>query len=311
SSVPTAEAASSSTAPTWGRRPPPTKRTVTIAPLQFVDDGAFAFIDGKTGAALTLDEVLVRLRHTRAVMVGEQHDQPAHHELQRRVVQWLGSDGPGLVVGMEMLSWEKQRALDAFNAGSIDVDGLGAAVDWQKTWGFPLALYAPIFVTGHDVGARFVALNAPKELVRAVRTQGLQALRPVEQELLPELDLDDELHRAWFEGVFSSAGHPLSASDLDGFYRAQVVWDEAMADRAAHALLVEKARQVVVVAGAGHVAAGRGVPQRLERRLKERVLTIVTLTVSPERAVDELEAAVASDEADILVVPRFEVEIDI
>ena len=294
-----------------GRRPAPTARTVQLAPLQFVDDGAFAWVDGRTGASLTFAEVTTRLKQHQIVMVGEQHDQPAHHEVQRRVVAAVAADGPGLVVGLEMLSWEKQPALDAFNGDEFDVAGLGDAVDWKAAWGFPLALYAPIFNTGHDAGARFVALNAPRELVRALRAKGLDGLSPPERALIPELDFDDTLHRAWFKGVFSSAGHPLSNDDLDGFYRAQVLWDEAMADRAAHAITVEKARQVVVLAGAGHIAAGRGVPQRIERRLQVPVLTILPLTVDAAHAASELQEAVEKGEADILVVPRFEVEYDV
>ena len=311
STSPSSPTPATSTALAFGRRPPPTARVVTPQPLRFVDDGAFAYVDGKTGVALDFDEVVARLKAHRVVMVGEQHDQPTHHEVQRRVVEALAGDGAGLVVGLEMLSWDKQPALDRFNRGELDVAGLGAAVDWKVAWGFPLALYAPILSTGHAQGAGFVALNAPRELVRGLRTRGLDGLRPEERALIPELVLDDTLHRQWFESVFSSAGHPLKPAELDGFYRAQVLWDEAMADRAAHAILVDKAARVVVLAGAGHIAAGRGVPQRIERRLQEPMLTVLPLSVEADSVDDEVREAVTRAEADIIVIPKFEIAIDI
>ncbi len=298
--------ADASAAPT--RRPPPPTSPATAAPLQFVGDGDYAYVDGVTGKALSFDEVLVRLRAAKVLVVGEQHDQLTHHELQRRIIEVLAGDGPGLVVGLEMMTWDKQPQLDRLNAGQIDADAFAAAVDWKKSWGFDFGLYRGIFQTGHGVGARFIALNAPRALVRALRTEGLDGLSEADAAQVPELDLGDPLHRQWFEGIFRSAGHPLKASELDGFYRAQVLWDESMADRAVRAIN-DGARQVVVIAGAGHIAAGRGIPQRVERRLGERVLTVVPLSVSSSDVDEAIRSALAAAEGDILVIPRFEHEI--
>jgi len=291
------------------RRPPPPGKAEKPAPLSFVADGRFAFVDGKTGAALTVDDVNARVRAHRVVVVGEQHDQLAHHEAQRRVIELAAATGPGLAVGFEMLTWDKQATLDRLNRGELDVPGFAEAVDWKKTWGFDFGLYRGIFQTSHEAGARLIALNAPKELVRALRMKGVSGLNAAEVSALPELDLGDALHRAWFEGIFRSAGHPLKAEEIDGFYRAQVLWDESMADRTARAI-GEGARQVVVIAGAGHVAAGRGIPQRVERRLGgERVLTILPLTVDSESAERAIASALANADADILMIPRFEAEV--
>jgi uncharacterized iron-regulated protein len=293
------------------RRPPvpPEAAHVRPAPLSFSGDGAFAFVDGHTGQSLSVDDVAARVRAHRVVMVGEQHDQAAHHEAQRRVIEMVAAGGKGVVVGLEMLSWDKQDALDHFNQGDVDVSGLADAVDWKKAWGFDFGLYAPIFQAGRASGARFIALNAPRSLVRAVREKGVDGLADDDRARVPELDLGDALHRRWFEGIFSSSGHAMKPLELDGFYRAQVLWDEAMADRAARAVR-DGARQVVVIAGAGHVALGRGVPQRIERRLPDQaVLTFIPVQASADDVDAVVGKAIADGEADILVVPRFEVEI--
>lgn len=290
------------------RRPPPPGKAPPVAPLEFVGDGRFAWVDGRTGQALRFDDVVARVGAYRVIVVGEQHDQLNHHEAQRRIVEVAGAGGPGLVVGLEMLSWDTQGVVDQLNRGDVDVKGFAAAVEWEKAWGFDYGLYAPLLQTGRDVGARFLALNAPKELVRSLRKNGVDGLAPADLDRLPELDLGDVLHRRWFEGIFRGAGHPLKDEELDGFYRAQVLWDEAMADRAA-AAVKDGARQVVVIAGAGHVAAGRGIPQRVERRLEGSVLTILPLTVDAGSVDEALRSALENADADILVVPRFEAEI--
>src|SRR5262249_32030444 len=125
-------------------------------------------------------------------------------------------------------------------------------------------------------------------------------------------DLGDVAHRAWFKGIFSEGGHTADDSDIDSFYTAQVVWDEAMAQTAAKAL-DDGAPQVVVIAGTGHVARGHGVPERVERRAPSvHVLSIVPLNgLSAEDAGEKLKEAVVDGEADLVVIPRFAEELSL
>jgi uncharacterized iron-regulated protein len=286
---------------------------VSVDAVKFVGDEQYAWFDGNTGRALTFDDVLARLRASKAVVVGEQHDQPAHHELERRVVAALTQGQPKAVVGVEMLTWNLQPPLDQFNRGEIDADALAGAVDWPKAWGFPFEMYKPIFVDGHKSGARFIALNAPRELVKAVRKKGVTGLSSSELKELPDLDLGDKAHREWFHAIFSGGGHtPANDSDVDSFYTAQVVWDESMAQTAA-AALDAGASQVIVIAGIGHVARGRGIPQRIERRVPDvHVISIVPVTdVDSESAEEKLKEAVVAGEAEILVIPKFEEELSL
>lgn len=269
-------------------------------------DGAdFAFYDGNTGKQIAFDEVVTRARAANVVIVGEQHDQPSHHELQRRVVATLGAE-PGLAVGFEMLTWPTQPALDRFSHGELTPQQLADEVNWSKAWGFAFSMYEPIFADAQRAGARVYALNPPRDLVRAVRRGGVEKLPPAERSQVPELDMGDDLHRAWFEGIIKE-GHPVPQRDLDGFYRAQVLWDESMAEGAVKALDAGAAR-VVVLCGVGHVAFGRGVPQRVERRRPDaRVLSIVPLgEVDWDNVEHRLVRSVALGEGDILVVPKLE-----
>jgi uncharacterized iron-regulated protein len=279
-----------------------------LAAPHFGADESYIYIDGKSGKTLSFDQVHKRLTAADVVVVGEQHDQAAHHELQRRIVATMAGESPNLVVGMEMLTWPQQESLDKFNAGTLDADGLAREVDWKKSWGFDFEMYKPILDDGHKAGARFRALNAPRDLVKAMRTKGIEGLTAEQKAQLPDLDFDDEEHRAWFQSVFAP-GHPSHDAEVEPFYRAQVLWDESMADRTVRAL-GGGASKVVVIAGIGHVAMGRGIPERIERRRPElNVMTVVPLQVDASDVVEVLKQSISRGDADVLVVPRYEDEL--
>jgi uncharacterized iron-regulated protein len=287
--------------------------TVAVDAVKFAGDEQYAWFDGNSGHSLTFDEVLAKMKSSRVVMVGEEHDQPTHHELERRVVASLAQATPNISIGLEMLTWNAQPGVDRFNRGEIDADAMAMAIDWKTMWGFPFEMYKPIFVDGHAAGARFVALNAPRALVHDVRVHGLDGLSADERKALPELDLGDVVHRAWFSSIMTGDAHPGKTDvDVDSFYTAQVVWDESMARSTADALK-GGAPQVVVIAGMGHVARGRGIPERVERRVPEvHVLSIVPVVgATAENAAEKLKKAVVDGEADILVVPRFADEVSL
>jgi hypothetical protein len=51
-----------------------------------------------------------------------------------------------------------------------------------------------------------IALNAPKELTKKVAHHGLASLTPDERAQVPELDLKDAAHRAWFDALMEDMG---------------------------------------------------------------------------------------------------------
>ena len=56
---------------------------------------------------------------------------------------------------------------------------------------------------------------------------------------------------------------------FDNFFAAQVLWDETMAERIVQQLSEQPERQVIVLAGEGHVLQGYGIPDRVERRVPD------------------------------------------
>jgi len=290
-------------------RPRQAADAVVVEPLRYEEgEHGLAFIDGRTGKALTYDDVVARMRASEIVLVGEQHDQVPHHALQARVVTSLG-DEPSLAIGLEMVPWSLQAPLERYTKGEIDADGLAGALSWQETWGYDFELYRPIFDAGRKKGARFVALNAPKEVVRAVAKGGVDSLPEGERGEVPDLDLTDDTHKQGIFEIFRNhhppTGHGGMEKAFERFYLVQVLWDESMADRAARAL-DDGAKKVVVLAGNGHVAGYRGIPNRIARRKPTaKIFTIVPITLDEgEDAEAIVKGAVIDGEADVIAVVR-------
>lgn len=259
---------------------------------------SFVVRDGTSGAPIAREALLQRLASARAIYVGEHHNDALSHHAQLFVlaqVYRLPDDGHDVAVGLEMLPRRLQPQLDAYLAGSIDEQGFLAAVDWSRTWGFDFALYRPLFDFCRTHGLRMYALNAPRDLPRAVRQRGLGGLTPAEQALLPS---DNpwpmpEPHRRFVRSIFDQ--HPadpkadpaLREAAFERFYAAQLIWDESMAQAVADILRPgpenpRPPRRLIVLAGVGHVGP-YAMPARAQRRGVPTALTF-----APQ--VDEKEA---------------------
>ncbi len=247
-------------------------------------------LDGRTGRRIDEAGLDARLKAARVVYVGEKHDRADHHAVQLAVIERtarLGSAG----VGLEMVQRPFQAALDAF-LESKDEDGLVEATEWSTRWGYDFRLYRPIFRFAADRSLPLYALNAQKELTRAVARVGPEALPAELASELPELDLEQTAHRARIHMVWAAHAAPHGGMRFDHFYAAQVTWDEAMAESVARHLAAPGGpERVVVLAGTGHVRYGEGIPSRATRRGAAPSLTILPL--EPPEAIDLIGSGVA------------------
>lgn len=252
-----------------------------------------------------LDEAALKawLAQTQVLLVGEVHNHPGHHAVQLRLLKAM-ADLPGpLVVGVEWLEASAQPYCDQLSAGQLSVEEFAQKVDWNGRWGFPLSLYAPILEEVRLRHLPLIALNAPLEVIHQVGRQGLDSLSPSQRaQLAPFLDLDDPAYRRLIEAEFLMHGQGRGPS-RDNFFAAQVARDDTMAHHLAQAMQPWPAsgKRAVVLAGAGHLAHGLGLPTRLARRLPGA--TVRTVLALPPQAVAMLLADPAQPTpADLLVV---------
>ena len=191
-----------------------------------------------------------------ALLLGEQHDAPAHQQLQRQAVQWLAARGALAALALEMAEQGRSTAGLPRDASEADVQH---ALAWRDA-GWPWQTYRPVVMAAVRAGVPVLGANLPTARQRdAMRDAALDAR-------LPPAALAEQQQRM-------RDGHCglLPESQIGPMTRVQIARDIAMADtvRAAR----QPGRTVLLVAGNGHVHRALGVPLHLPPDLTTKVLS--------------------------------------
>ncbi|MBF0625648.1 MAG: ChaN family lipoprotein [Magnetococcales bacterium] len=218
------------------------------------------------GDPISPPQLWPELAARRLVLVGETHDDPGHHALQLTVIRELARDGRATVVALEMFPRPLQPHLDRWGHGDLEESAFLDAVEWYFTWGFDAGLYLPILRHARDHGVPLLALNAPRELVSAVRELGLDGLPEERRAGLPPIAPPPREYEISLHSVFQQ--HPMMAGRVDfgRFVAAQQVWDATMADALLEHLTAHPERRIVALVGSGHLLRGHGIPHQLRSR---------------------------------------------
>ncbi len=224
---------------------------------------------------LPLSKILPHLTKYRAVLVGEQHDRYDHHLAQLEVIKFLFEKNPKLAIGLEIIQQPFQAVLDDFSESTIDEQAMLIGTEYFKRWRYDYRLYAPIFRFARANSIPLIALNLPAEIVRQTARNGLASLNDEQKSQIPKfLQHDVAGYRERIEKSLADHGTEIEF-DLESFIEAQLLWDEGMANRAADYLNKNPEKNMVILAGAGHVIERTGIPVRLERILKTPVAAVV------------------------------------
>ncbi len=199
---------------------------------------------------------LATLLPTDVLLLGEQHDAPAHQQLQRQAVQWLAARGELAALALEMAEQGRSTAGLPRDASEADVQH---ALAWRDA-GWPWQTYRPVVMAAVRAGVPVLGANLPAARQReAMRDAALDAR-------LPPAALAEQQQRV-------RDGHCglLPESQIGPMTRVQIARDIAMADtvRAAR----QPGRTVLLVAGNGHVHRALGVPLHLPPDLTTKVLS--------------------------------------
>jgi uncharacterized iron-regulated protein len=261
--------------------------------------------DARTGEILAPSELAPRLSGVRLLLVGESHTDADFHQVQLRVIEELHRAGRPLLIGLEMYPYTEQQYLDQWIDGLLTEEGFVRLSRWYKSWGYNWGYYRDIFLFARDHGIRMFAVNAPREVITAVRQKGFDALTPEEAAHLPrQVDTSSQEHRtlihSFFEGDDPLHGG-MSPEQFEGMYAAQSTWDATMGHNAVKALREHDApgSVMVVLAGSGHVAYGLGIQRQVaagfEKEFGGRIAVLIPVTVRDDDGdpVDKVQASYA------------------
>lgn len=267
------------------------------------DHATLAIFDGETGARLRWADLVDRAASADAIFVGERHDDPIAHEVQRALFEDVSDRAPGTALALEHLERDEQPVVDRYMRGEIArdafIDATGSR-DWagKDTW---VAFFQPLVDAARARGAPVIAANAPREYVRRARIDGLDVLDALEGPAratfdVPILEADDPTFAARWH-AYMVRFHEFMSDGADGedgnadaawqrsatVFQSQSTWDATMGASAADAL-ARGAPKVVLCAGCFHVERDGGTVLQFEaRRPKARVLTVTVIDDASRR----------------------------
>jgi uncharacterized iron-regulated protein len=265
-----------------------------------------------TGELLTPETLAARLAPVSLVFVGETHTNPDVHEAQRRLIAALAAAGRKVRVGLEMFPYTEQPALDRWARDGGGETELVREAHWYRNWGYDYRFYRDVFSLARALELPLVAINAPREVVTAVRKKGLDKLSPEEAAHIPrQIDTASEEHRRLFRAFFGEGNTThggMSETAVDGMFQAQCTWDATMAYHAVRSLTgtaapttpqpsLDPATVMVVLLGSGHVAFGLGAPRQARQWFSGSMATVIPLPIIDE---DGQPARVRASYADYL-----------
>jgi uncharacterized iron-regulated protein len=216
------------------------------------------------------------------VILGEVHDNPAHHRNQAEIVAALQ---PAALV-LEMIPQAAEDEVNALRTAGAGRDEIAAALDWDASGWPDFANYAPILEAAPK--AQVFGAGQPIADVRRAMVEGAAgvfgpdaAAYGLDRPLPPAEQAAREAEQA--------AAHcdALPRERLPGMVEAQRFRDAGLADAALWARTMTGGGQVVVIAGSGHADRSRGVPATIAVADPEvRVLSLGQLERPPDEPAD-------------------------
>lgn len=220
---------------------------------------------------VAFSELLRQARDADIVLLGETHDNPAHHATQKRVLESLADRTPALV--MEQFDLEQQASLDAIlRSGGTQQEKLLALKTLMKPgWQWPG--YEGLLTTALERGLPVLAANISREALREVSRNGVATLGDGAS---AQLGLDT----GWSAAQQASLRQEVEASHcgmlpeaaVGAMADAQRVRDAIMADR-----LLAAPGSAVAILGRGHVRQDLAVPIYLKQRAPQKKVLSVAL----------------------------------
>jgi uncharacterized iron-regulated protein len=262
-----------------------------------------AITDTATGETIAPAELGARLGKARLVLVGETHTSVESHRVELQVIKALAEAGRHVTIALEMFPYPSQPALDAWNQGAESEADFLASSHWYDAWGYHWGYYRDIFLFARDHRFPFVAVNAPRDVVTAVRQKGLASL-PADQSahFPPKIDMSSADHMTFFKASFDE-GDAMHGGMTDAAWTsmlsAQATWDGTMAWNAVKALERlgdDPKAAVVVLVGSGHVAYGLGIERQARTYFAGPIASVMAMPIADDKGAPSLGASTRAAE---------------
>jgi uncharacterized iron-regulated protein len=217
-------------------------------------------------------ELVERLVATRFRLLGEVHDNPAHHRLRAQLIRRIAASGKRPAVVFEQFDLDRDAALVAAQRGDrVDAEALATAgaLD-RKSWDWPL--HKPLLEAALAGGLPVRAGNAPRaELMRIARTAPGAAIDAPWAARFAAATWTAAADAALREEIVEGHCGKLPESAIAPIARAQRMRDAAMAQAVVAAATTDG---TILIGGDGHVREGVAGPAYLSEARNGDVVSV-------------------------------------
>ncbi len=218
-----------------------------------------------SGRFIDKDELVKRLAAADHVMLGERHDNRAHHDNQAWIIAHLLEFARRPVIAMEMLTPDDEEIVATYlSERPRDAAGLGKALGWSAR-GWPAwenyQSIADVALANRLTLASAALSEHETEILRS-NPDGAEG-----EWLLRRLDIDGPLDRRDYDAIAKEIRESHCGYAPESIVPSMVLVQRARDSRMAESMVrADAGRGTVLIAGNGHVRTDRGAPAYLHRR---------------------------------------------
>ena len=227
----------------------------------------FQIIALENNQSLSFDKFIGILSTFDIVLVGEKHDELAHHIMEERIYKALSAHEK-LAVVLEMLSVDKQSKIDAAKEQNVSKNELLSTLAWEKGWNE--SLYSPLVQSVFYSKDELLAGNISRGKIAEIFKDKLT----LKGDKSVALNVREKIKK------IIAANHRVDLKDenkskmLDSF-----VWVQLFKDRQMAQVLETANTQALLFAGRYHTDKSIGVPLHFRDIGTKKSFTSVMLGV--------------------------------
>ncbi len=235
-------------------------------------------LDTRSGEKLSANQLLARLKDVPRLIVGEQHTNPDHHQIEEWLFKQLSRQRPQGSLLLEMLTPTQQpaatRLQQALRAGqSVSEQDAQHQLAWQTGWPWPL--YRGLVMQALSSDATLLAANLSSDQVKQIAKT---------QQLPPgPLSTSEFVQNNLAALITMMHGGEIPNDRLLSMLAVQQQRDRAMAQQ-----LLQAPTPALLVAGGFHAAKNIGVPLHLHDLASHEKVTVLMLAKEGEQVTSDV-----------------------
>lgn len=226
-----------------------------------------AIVQSAGSPRLSPRQLIQALLQTDVILLGEKHDNPDHHALQRWVLRQVIQAGrrPGVV--FEMMTDDQQFVIERYEGQQPeDATLLGKALAWESSGWSAWTQYQPLADLAVRHGLPIIAGNLDQELTKNIQRFGFLAIPGTRREQLGlNTPMTEDRFTTMQQDMQPTHCQKLPALQLLRMVLVQHARDAVMAEHLTRTFSRPDTDGAVLIAGSWHTRTDYGVPAHVQR----------------------------------------------